>query len=181
MYYHAQAASMAWGLRESFQRSDGNVHTVPSELVKLVGQLKEACRGRILLDENERLGITFNLVIAMAPYLAPGELQPMWGTLNSGVCASQATQRERAWRSLFKAVEDRNPHAMFTLAARLLASEIDVPLQARKYLLASAMTGALAQGKRSESRELWEKYGGMIFESAEQDMLFRLLNTASSE
>jgi hypothetical protein len=65
---------------------------------------------------------------------------------------------ERQWIELMKAVGKRAAPEMVRLAEALLAKPSDLPAGHRQYLLAAAMAGHIAQGKRAEAVALWTRY-----------------------
>jgi hypothetical protein len=68
---------------------------------------------------------------------------------------------------------------MMEEAQTILASGNELSPIARKYLLASGMVGALAQGKRAEANWLWTKYGLSLIATDDPDLLFRMLAAES--
>ena len=180
-YEPAQASAVAMGLRDYYRRGSLASHDVPENLAQIAVELKRACAGTVLLSEDERLGRLYNLAIATVPYLSPEELEPMWKTVGSGACVALSSDRERLWRDLFKASGRRDAVLMLEAARTLLASEHDLPWQAHHYLLTAGMLGALAQGNRSESLRLWERYKSITLAGKEPDILFRLLAAESRD
>jgi spermidine synthase len=174
-YVNSQETFVAMGLRDYFQRGTFDGPDVPGEMRQIALALRHACGGTAALSEDERLGRLYNLSVAMVPHLSPSELEPLWTALESGACAAQASSRERLWRGLFRATGRRDAAHMLQYAGTLLASEHDIPWQAREYLLASGMLGALARGDRAASYGLWERYKTMVFGRKQPDVLFRLL------
>ena len=142
--------------------------------------LKQVCEGRNTISPAERLGIVFNLTVAMAPYLTPAEMNPLWRTLESGACATQISPQERQWYSLFKSVGNRDSARMLDGARTILAGGGDLSPIARKYLLTTGMVGALAQGNKAEAGQLWSRYRAAALGNEEPDLLFRLLAAESA-
>ncbi len=174
-YEKSQNSFIAMGLREYFFSGDESVLGVPDELRKKAVLMKQICAGKSLSGEDERAGIVFSLSVAMTPYLAPSELDPFWKTLDSGKCATLFSHRERIWHGLLKAVGNRDAPRMLESARALLENVQKVPPMERRYLLATGMLGALAQGKREESLRLWNQYRSTAFGGSEPGLLFRLL------
>jgi spermidine synthase/MFS family permease len=177
----AQETITAMGLRDYFLAGDFNSRYVQEDLKQKAVLLKHACGGTASLNESDRLGIVFNLSVAMTSYLIPAELEPFWKMLESGRCAATLSVLERQWYNLFKAVGKRDAAHMLEESRALLSNMSHVTPLARKYLLASGMLGALAQGDRRESHRLWSENKDITFGNDEPDLLFRLLSAESRE
>lgn len=162
-------------LRDFFISGKFGSRSAPGDLKQKAMILKQACDGKNTLGQADRLGIVFNLTVAMTPFLTPAELAPFWNTLDSGPCASNMSPQERQWYALFKAVGNRDAVRMLEDAGTLLAAGGDISPIARKYLLTSGMAGALALGKKTEADQLWSRYKTAVFGTGEPDLLFRLL------
>jgi hypothetical protein len=80
------------------------------------------------------------------------------------------------WIALLRAVAGREVPAMTSGAEELLAkpSPSLESRTSREYLIAVAMAGYLAQGKRAEARALWGRFGPTL--SASIGLELRLLN-----
>ena len=178
-FQKSQESVTAMGMRDYFRTGDETTLDAPEEQRRNAILLKRICAGKASPDENERIGIVFGLSVAMIPYLAPREMDPFWKTLDSGRCATIFSPWEREWHGLFQAADHRDASRMLEGARALLERREDIPPAARRYLLASGMLGALAQGDREESLRLWARYKGMVFGGNEPDLLFRLLAAES--
>jgi predicted membrane-bound spermidine synthase len=178
----AQETITAVELRDYFLSGDFNTRNVREDLRQKAVLLRRACKAPSSLNESERLGIAFNLSVAMISYLTPTELEPFWKLLESGACGTlPPSSQERQWYNLFKAVGKRDGVHMLEEARTLLASKADMTPLARRYLLASGMLGALVKGDRKESSRLWSEYKNITFGNDEPDLLFRLLLAESLE
>jgi hypothetical protein len=175
----SQESLTAMGLRDYFRSGDESALDVPEDLKRQAVLLKRVCAGKTSSEENERVGAVFSLSVAMIPYLAPAEMEPFWKPLETGRCATLFSPRERSWYGLLKAVGNRDGPRMLEGARTLLESREDISPVARRYVLASGMLGALAQGNREESLRLWARYKGVTFGGIEPDLLFRLLAAES--
>ncbi len=171
----SQETITAMALRDYFVSGNFSSFNIPGDLAQKAILLKQACGETHSINENDRMGIAFNLAVAMTSYLTPSELEPFWKTLESGRCAATSSPLERQWYNLFRAVGKRDAARMLEGARTLLASQKDLSPLARRYLLASGMLGALAKGDQGTSQQLWEEYRGITFGKDEPDLLFRLL------
>jgi len=150
-------------------------YNVPDDLQKRAVLLKQECAGITGGDMNDHLALEFNVSDHMEAYLSPPEMDAFWQKLAAGPCDTLASPAERQWFSFFRAIGNRDANKMLAGARALLASGNGVSLVVRKFLLESAMLGALSQGDRAESNRLWTEYGAAMFGSDEPDLLFRLL------
>ena len=179
-YEKAKESFVATELRDYFLKGKFIAQYSQTDLKQKAQLLKKNCEGKTNLNQGERLGIVFNLTVAMTPFLTPSEMNPLWNTLRSGACATLISPQERQWYSLFKSVGNRESARMLDGARTLLDSGGELSPIARKYLLAAGMVGALAQGSKAEANQLWSRYSATIFGNSEPDMLFRLLAAESA-
>ncbi|GFO70053.1 hypothetical protein GMLC_36320 [Geomonas limicola] len=175
----SRQAFIATALRD-YLVSGNLVASLPEDLRGKVQALKAGCTGNAILAEDERLGITFNLGIAMSPYLTPAELEPLWLATMSGKCASQTTPMANQWLGVLQAVGNRNAGEMLAGARALLAGSGGLTPAARHFLLVTAMLGAEARGEHVEANRLWLQYGQQVGANLEDDLLLRLLVAESS-
>jgi hypothetical protein len=166
-------------LRDYFLFGEFKTPYTQTDLKQKALLLRRVCGGKTTINQGERLGIVFNLTVAMTPYLIPSEMNPFWNTLESGACATLISPWEHQWYSLFKSVGNRDSARMLDGARTLLAAGGDLSPIARKYLLATGMVGALAQGNKAEAKKLWSRYKAAVTGS-ESDLLFRLLAAESA-
>jgi hypothetical protein len=153
---------------------------VPTKLENLSAKMVQACSNFSSVNEDERLGIAFNLSISLIPYLSSEELEPFWKLIETGECSSRASFRELLWYDLFKSAGRRDAAQLTQDAISLLSTEGELPQQAKKYLLASGMMGALALGDRNMSGRLWAQYRERVFGNTTPDLLFLLLAAEST-
>jgi len=76
---------------------------------------------------------------------------------------------------LFQATGNRDAKRMASDATELLAGGDQLTPSTRKYLLATAMLGSVAQGDTAAARSLWSRYQPALFGGREPDLLFRVL------
>jgi hypothetical protein len=93
------------------------------------------------------------------PYLAPDDVAPVWTRMMGSACYAGLAEFQRRWLALFQAVGARNALRMAELAAPLVASEQQMIVDAREYLLLAALAGYVASGEKAKAMELWDKYG----------------------
>jgi spermidine synthase len=178
----SQAAFTAMALRDYFLRGtfpagDG---AVPEDVRQQAMRVKELFyRCDNTRDRNDYLGSLFATSIAMIPYLTPSELAAVWGRLEAGPCAASLPPSEKRFVSLFKAISGRNAREISVAAKALLEGAGNMTPGTMKYLVASAMLGALAQGDHAASAALWSAYKTAMFGQGEPDLLFRLLAAES--
>jgi hypothetical protein len=140
--------------------------------------LKKVSRETSSTDEKERTTTALDIIVAMTPYLTSAEMLPLWNMLGTGT-DRQTLPRERQWYGLFRAIGSRDAALMLDGARGLLAGNYSRTQAESKYLLATGMVGALAQGKRDESARLWANYSAAVFGSNAPDLHFRLLAAES--
>jgi hypothetical protein len=90
--------------------------------------------------------------------LSAEEAKAVWDRIERSSCGPRTGSSERQWIELMRAVGRRAAADMARLAEILLAKPSDLPAGHRQYLLAAAMAGHLAQGKRAEAVALWTRY-----------------------
>jgi predicted membrane-bound spermidine synthase len=177
----SREAFTAMGLRDYFLSGSFDArYNVPDDLKQRAILLKQVCAGNAGGTMNDRLELEFNVSDHMEAYLTPSEMDAFWQKLATGPCNGLGSPVERQWLSLFRAVGMRDANKMLTGARALLTKGDGMSLVVRKFLLASAMLGALSQGDRAESNRLWSGYGAAMFGSDQSDLLFRLLAAEST-
>ncbi|GFO70417.1 hypothetical protein GMLC_39960 [Geomonas limicola] len=179
VYSHSsQAAFAAMALRDFFLVGDfhDRYNIVPDQVKQDALQVKRlftVCGA----NPNQQLGALFATAIRMIPYLTPEELDSVWAGLESGPCTSSLAPSTKAFVSLFKVTGRRDARTMSTNASALLQNADGMTQGTVKYLLASAMLGALACGDIATSEALWSKFRVGAFGGTEPDLLYRLLTT----
>jgi hypothetical protein len=131
-------------------------------------------------DPAARVGVLFEVAVSMISYLSPAELNAVWAQLEAGPCAHSLSTEQRQWLALFKAVGRRDGAGMVGSARTLLARADLWPLGAVRYLVASAMLGAISQGDYAEASRVWAEYMTMIFPEGEPNLVFRMLVAEST-
>jgi hypothetical protein len=102
----------------------------------------------------------YQVAMATIPYLPPADARALWGRLAMTACRDALPDGAR-WLTLLRALADRDVVTM-TNGARDLLENPSPALESRKsrhYLIAVALGGYLAQGKRADARAFWARYG----------------------
>jgi predicted membrane-bound spermidine synthase len=172
----AKTAYAAIAVRDFFLSKGGSGRPIPADYEQYALQVDRMFRN-CGAPPNEEIGITDFYVVAglMSAYLNPGDLDAVWEALEAMPCARSLTRRQRIWFALFKAVGRRDAAAMEKTAKSLLLQESNIPQGPMRYLVASAMLGALAQGDREGALTLWNEYRLKLYDSGEPGLIFRLL------
>jgi spermidine synthase len=122
------------------------------ELVKL--RLME-CRG-----EPRELDVWLHsaarVARALNPYLAPDDAGAVWQRILSATCFPGLQEFQRRWLALFRAIAVRDAARMAQHAGELLATQPDLGVEAREFLLLAAMTGQIAGGDGAAALKLWD-------------------------
>jgi len=126
-------------------------------------------------SHGDRVFVLLELGLKLVSYLRPNELHLIWQHLNVQSCKTQWTEIESSWLELVIAVGERNAEKMQVLAEKLLIQDKNTTAARQKYLVAVAMLGNLAQGKKQRALALWDNYGGDLFVDKEPLMMFRML------
>ena len=114
-----------------------------------------------------------NVARSMSPFLPAPEALQAWARFASAPCYKTLHAFQRSWIELFAAVAARDGASMGTLAERLLESQPDLSVDAREYLVTTAMSGHLAAGARDKAKAVWERYSRQMKQLDRP--LFRLL------
>ncbi len=117
----------------------------------------------------------FEVGLATIPYLPPEDAGELWRKLATGACGAELPEAQSRWLKLLRAVAERDVVAITTGAGDLLEHP-SPSLQSRKsrrYLVAAALAGYLAQGQGAAARAFWARYGSTVSEDV--DLLLRLL------
>jgi len=137
----------------------------------------ELTRARLIECRDERSDIWLHSLYELArnfnPLLSREEARSLWARLEREPCISGVADEERNWMNLMSAVGGRDAPEMARLGEALLARPSSLPAGHRQYLMAAAMAGYLAQGKRTAARALWSGYPKDV--DATQDVGLRLL------
>jgi spermidine synthase len=139
------------------------------ELVKL--RLLECREPR---DLDAWLRAALRLAKVVNPFLASDDVSAIWFRMARAPCFGELHEFQRQWLALFRAVGGRDAIRMAELAERLLASEGQVGLEAREYLLLSAMAGRVALKQRERAVALWRENREALGEAAAKPA-FRIL------
>jgi len=127
----------------------------------------------------ERLDLTFNMSVAMAPYLSAPEMEEFWRSLESQPCWPSISADERRWYPLLKAVGLRDGRGMVAASQDLLRSPAGRTGAAGRYVASAAMLGAIASGNRAEARRVWNDVAPALFGGGKPEMLFQVLEAES--
>ncbi|MGB5081865.1 MAG: hypothetical protein WBO23_14105, partial [Burkholderiales bacterium] len=143
----------------------------------------ELTRARLIDCRDERSDIWFHSLYQLArtfnPLLSREEARSLWSRLERERCISGVPDTERNWMSLMSAVGRRDAPEMARLGEALLAAPSNLPAGHRQYLMAAAMAGHLAQGRRDAARALWSRYSMDVDETG--DIGLRLLHAHAFE
>ena len=119
-----------------------------------------------------------NIMDAVIPYLDTAQTDSLWRTFRSGDCFTRLSQVQRDIFMLLGAVARHDAAQMAVLADTLLSGP-GINRQKRRYLLAVAMLGNLANHNPAASIRLWNKYSPQIATGGDPpDIIFRLLLTS---
>jgi predicted membrane-bound spermidine synthase len=114
------------------------------------------------LDATEALWDQVVLFAAKVnPVLPRTVAGPLWAKLATSDCAAKLSAKSRTWVALFRAVGERDPVRMASLADQLLEARGNSSLQL-EYLIAAAATGLLVQSDRSGARAVLEPASKVI-------------------
>lgn len=116
------------------------------------------------------------VAMATIPYLPPADARALWGSLATTACHDALPEGQARWLTLLKALAERDVVTM-TNSARDLLDNPSPSLESRKsrrYLIAVALSGYLAQGKGAEARAFWARYAPPLSDSLSVDL--RLLH-----
>jgi spermidine synthase len=155
--------------------------TVPADIQQLAlqfGQMFLACRPET--NQSGRQIALYNVLIRMAPYLRPQEMEAVWNRLESVPCARSLTLPERNWIALFKSISRRDAGAMVSGARAVLESGERMPAEVVKFVVASSMLGSLTLGDRHGASRLWSAYGPLLFKDGQPSLLYRILIAEST-
>jgi len=138
----------------------------------------ELTRTRLIDCHAESSDIWFHSLYQLArdfnPLLSREEALSLWARLEREPCISGVADEERNWMNLMGAVGRRDAPEMARLGEALLARPSSLPVGHRQYLMAAAMAGYLAQGKRAAARALWNGYPKDV--NTTEDVGLRLLH-----
>src|SRR6185503_2917303 len=155
---------LAWYARDFLLRQRAPVpEAVPRDLQKDL----ELVKLRLLeCREPRELDIWLHSAIrvtkAMNPYLAPDDVDAVWGRIVGSACYPYLQDYQRRWLALFQAVGARNGPRMAEIAASLLGEHQALVSDAREYLLLAALTGYVASGAKPKALELWGSYSPSV-------------------
>jgi hypothetical protein len=128
---------------------------------------------------SERIDLTFNLSVAMAPYLSATEMAEFWRWLESQPCWSTISGDESRWYALLKAVGLRDAPGMLRSSRVLLQSPAGRTGTAGRYATSAALLGAIASGDRAEARRVWSDMAAGLFGNTKPELLFQVLEAES--
>ncbi len=95
---------------------------------------------------------------ALVAELSPQDLDPIWAALASTPCSKRLSPQEGEWLDFLQAVGQRDGARMAASAERILTDEPEIDSQSKRYLVAAALLGDLAQGKAAEARALFAQH-----------------------
>jgi len=102
----------------------------------------------------------FQVALATIPYLPQRESLALWEGIAASRCVAALSPELQRWVTLLKAVAGRDAAVMAAAGEELLARPAAAleSMASRRYLLAVAMAGHIAQGRRDAARALWQRY-----------------------
>ncbi|HEV7476954.1 MAG TPA: hypothetical protein VGO02_04360, partial [Burkholderiales bacterium] len=106
------------------------------------------------------------------PHLAADDASAIWTRVQASHCYASLSGLQREWISLLHAVAARDAARMAAIAEGILTTEAGLAIEAREYLLMSAMTGRLASRESAQALRLWQEHAERVRASAPA---FRLL------
>jgi spermidine synthase len=118
----------------------------------------------------------YQVATATIPYLPHADARALWGRLAMSSCRDTLPEGPGRWLTLLRSVADRDLVTMASGAAELLENpppSLD-SRESRHYLIAIALAGHLAQGKREDARAIWARYAPPLSESVSLEL--RLLH-----
>jgi spermidine synthase len=116
------------------------------------------------------------MAVDIIPYLAPGELQPVWNELRSQPCYAGLSPHAREWIALFEQVSRRDGAGMARTAGGLLAAGHDSGDVARTgYLLTTAMLGYLHEKRYREALLVWNAHAPRLLQGGKPNIFLELL------
>jgi len=97
---------------------------------------------------------------ATLPYLSAAESRALWQKLAWGRCSATLPPEQRRWLTVLKSVAERDAPMMAAASEELLAHPARglESAASRRYLLAVALAGHLAQGELDHAHALWRRY-----------------------
>ena len=152
---------LAWYARDFLLRPR---HPLPEAIPKELQKDLELLKLRLVeCREPRELDVWLHSAIRVAkvlnPYLAPDDVAPVWTRMMGSACYAGLEEFQRRWLALFQAIGARNAPRMAELAAPLVASDQQMIVEAREFLLLAALAGYVAGGEKAKALELWNKYG----------------------
>ncbi len=173
-YYHPRFYQQALVLRDSILHGQDAADRFPGfDDAVLTALLMQDCGSYypgLLLDSM------LKTAVQTIPYLAPGELQPLWEKLRSQPCYPEMSRHYREWIALFEQVSNRDGTGMAQTAAALLATGRDAQDAARYgYLITAAMLGYLSEARHSEALAIWKNYAPQLLQGRKPNIYLELL------
>jgi spermidine synthase len=97
---------------------------------------------------------------ATLPYLPAEKARALWQKLAWGRCSASLPPEQRRWLTVLKSVAERDAPMMAAASEELLAHPVKglESAASRRYLLAIALAGHLAQGQPHYAHALWRRY-----------------------
>ena len=124
---------------------------------------------------SERIDLTFNMSVAMAPYLSALEMDRFWQTLESQPCWPSISADEQRWYALFRAVSLRDGRGMVGASEELLRTPAGRAGAAGRYVTGAAMLGSIVSGDRAKATRTWSGVAPTLFGAAKPELLFQVL------
>jgi len=179
-FYHSKFYRQALALRDTILYGQGAENLYSKELPAspengvLTTLLMQTCGSyyypELLVDSM------LKMAVEIVPYLAPGELQPLWDNLRSQRCYAGLSHHNREWIALFEQVSRRDGAGMARTASELLAAGHDTGDAARfGYLITTAMLGYLNEQRHREALVIWNTYAPQLLQGGKPNIFLELL------
>lgn len=149
----------------------------------LKGLAQNLRRSLITCEKTLNAGdwVTGTVTIAKVtlPFLSPSEFHQIWDMALSAPCYANTSAPQRAWINLMLALANRDAAGMVRLSVELLDSTRAMDPAAARFLLQSAMLGALIDQRNNDARSLWRTYSPLAYPDRKIDILSRLYMAAA--
>jgi hypothetical protein len=134
------------------------------------------------LDDCARRPVPLTSMIrifqSMVADLAPPQLDEIWFAITFSGCGGRLSPQDRDWLALLQAIGQRNGARMASTARRLLELEPELSTPSKRYLVAAAMLGSIAQKDPAAARELWSRHAPSLERT--KDLLLSFLVARST-
>jgi len=119
-----------------------------------------------------------NIARSVNAALPPGEAAAVWRAFGAAPCAERLGAPEKRWFGLFAAVAARDAPGMARLAGELLADARELTPVVRRYLLAAALAGLVAERRYDAALQAWNAHARGIPVDLDVRLLYAYLAVA---